>query len=205
MNLKTINKTSYCYYFIEVGVIIKCSGLENKLAEQRLCDPQVLLCRSSWRLKLRLCSTQAAALRPGPAPQPAGRCWELGMWLVPSGSGIIPSSELLPPGDFGGGVPRNTQPCLFLPCGVRAAPAAGPQRPLCCWPVCVLSPSRPWVPGGSWRGVGQRAPFRVVVLISELVVLICFRSKLQLYFTGLPKWLAASAVDGAPGASCPRF
>lgn len=47
MNLKTINKTSYCYYFIEVGVIIKCSGLENKLAEQRLCDPQVLLCRSS--------------------------------------------------------------------------------------------------------------------------------------------------------------
>nr|XP_031543524.1 syntaxin-16 isoform X1 [Vicugna pacos] len=73
---------------------------------------------SSWRLKLRLCSTQAAALRPGPAARPAWRCWELGMWLVPSGSGIIPSSELLPPGDFGAGVPRNTQPCLFLPCGL---------------------------------------------------------------------------------------
>lgn len=112
-------------------------------------------------------------------------------------------------GDFGG-ISGPASHCLSLLCvgwglNLTATPVDGQGGKVLFVDAHALTGSLTCSPWNCWCGEGLRTVFPGGVSFWRLVVLICFLSKLQLYFTGLPKWWAACGVDGASGVSRPGF
>lgn len=102
---------------LKYGVIIKYSGLDNKLAWWKHCDPRKEVCSVLLCINSRGLSSSFAPVRPRlsrPSCVAAGR-WEVGVGCVP---GALVS---VPQGDSGAGHLRSKQLCLSLCVGQACA------------------------------------------------------------------------------------